>query len=44
MTRFYISWHNSGAVHTRCFESDQARDKFRSLIDCKGAAVKTWEA
>jgi hypothetical protein len=44
MTRFYISWHTPGAVHTRCFESSEGRDKFRRLIDCRTAGVKTWEA
>ena len=45
MTRFYLSWHNSGAVHTRCFSSEAERAQFRRMVDgMKNADIKTWEA
>jgi hypothetical protein len=42
--RYYLSFHTTGAVHTRCFESAEDREKFRRLIDCKSAGVQMWEA
>lgn len=45
MTRFYLSWHNGGAVYTRCFSSEVERAQFRRMVDgMKKADIKTWEA
>lgn len=44
MTRYYISWHTTGAQYSRCFDSAQEREKFRVLIDCKTAQISTWES